>query len=175
MNASVIELGYKGQVRGGAGVARQAEPDRCWRIPTNIAPDKRAAIAIMPHSERVGIELGQLVLMPSHELGAQDGFPCVPGAFTVQTPTWPARLHASQAPPHVVLQQTPSMQNPLVHSLPDPHDVPLGAVSAIREMKPMLATSGFAVMKPPPVEGKFVELVWPATMTRPGPVATAVP
>jgi hypothetical protein len=97
------------------------------RIDQIIAALSNPAIVIMPHSESVGIELGQLALTPSHELGAQDGVPCVPGASTVHVPTWPARLQELHEPLHAVSQHTPSEQNPLEHVLGPLHAVPLAA------------------------------------------------
>src|SRR6185369_11124094 len=37
-----------------------------------------------------------------------------------------AAVHAMQRPVHEVVQQTPSTQKPLEHSLPAPHTVPMG-------------------------------------------------
>ena len=48
----------------------------------------------------------------------------IPAGMTAQVPTLPARLHASQAAPQAVLQQTPSAQKPLLHWLPRPHAPP---------------------------------------------------
>jgi hypothetical protein len=44
---------------------------------------------------------------------------------TAQVPTEPTRLHASQALPHAVLQQTPSTQLPEAHWLLVVHAGPL--------------------------------------------------
>jgi hypothetical protein len=55
----------------------------------------------------------------------QVGLPALPAVLTAQVPTEPVRLHASQAPPHAVLQQTPSTQLPEAHWLAAVHTVPL--------------------------------------------------
>jgi hypothetical protein len=52
--------------------------------------------------------VGQLVVEPLHTYAPQLGVPCVPDASVVQVPTDPETLQASQAPPHALLQQTPS-------------------------------------------------------------------
>ena len=44
--------------------------------------------------------------------------------FGLQVPALPDRLQASQVPLHAPLQQTPSTQKPLVHSLAPPQAVP---------------------------------------------------
>jgi len=49
----------------------------------------------------------------------------VAAVFGVHVPTVPERLQASQAPPHAVLQQTPSMQLPEVHIASVEHATPL--------------------------------------------------
>jgi hypothetical protein len=56
----------------------------------------------------------------------QGGFVSVPPCgMLVQVPVVPARLHAWQLPLQPVLQQTPSMQLPLVHSVALAHATPL--------------------------------------------------
>ena len=47
-------------------------------------------------------------------------------AWSVQVPTLPEMLHASQSPPQATLQHTPSVQMPLVHSMEVPQLDPLG-------------------------------------------------
>ncbi len=54
-------------------------------------------------------------LAPPHTNGEHDGLPEVPVGLLVQVPIDPDTLQASQALPQAVLQQTPSMQLPLVH------------------------------------------------------------
>ena len=63
-------------------------------------------------------EAGHEAAAPSHKYGAQAGFPAVPALSGVQTPAAPGRLHASHAPLHAVLQQTPSTQLAALHWLP---------------------------------------------------------
>ena len=48
-----------------------------------------------------------------------------PEATGLHVPTLPSRLQASQAPPHAVLQHTPSTQLPLPHWLAALHTAPL--------------------------------------------------
>jgi hypothetical protein len=43
----------------------------------------------------------------------------------LQVPIEPVTLHASHAPEHAVLQQTPSAHDPLAHSAATPHVAPL--------------------------------------------------
>ena len=47
-----------------------------------------------------------------------------PAAIGEHVPTFPVRVHAPQPPSHALSQQTPLMQNPLAHWLPDVHEVP---------------------------------------------------
>ncbi len=70
---------------------------------------------------------GQDALPPLHKYGAQPGEPGEPAGRLAQVPTKPDTLQASHAPPHAVLQQTPSMQNPLAHSLKVEQKAPLAA------------------------------------------------
>jgi hypothetical protein len=71
-------------------------------------------------------ELPQAGLFPGHTNGAQLG---LPGPVTLlQTPSLvdpAATEQASQGPPQTELQQTPSMQKVLPHSLPPPHARPI--------------------------------------------------
>ena len=60
--------------------------------------------------------VGHEAALPSHMNGLQLGVPTVPIPTLVHVPAWPSRLHASQPPPHPLLQQTPSMQKPDTHS-----------------------------------------------------------
>jgi hypothetical protein len=46
--------------------------------------------------------------------------------WLTQVPSWPATLQARQAPEQEPVQQTPSTQEPLVHSLAAPQVCPLG-------------------------------------------------
>ncbi len=62
---------------------------------------------------------------PPQTYGAHEGLPVVPATRTAQVPTEPVTLHASQAPPHAVLQQTPSTQLPERHWLFAVHAGPL--------------------------------------------------
>jgi hypothetical protein len=57
----------------------------------------------------------------------QDGFPALPAVRTAQVPTEPVTLHASQPPPHAVLQQTPSTQLPERHWLFEVHVGPFAS------------------------------------------------
>jgi hypothetical protein len=59
----------------------------------------------------------QLAEEPLHTYAPQEGLPVLPEATGLQVPTLPVTLQASQAPPHAVLQQTPSTQLPLPHWL----------------------------------------------------------
>lgn len=63
---------------------------------------------------------------PSHTKGEQEGSPGLPAATTVQVPTLPDTVHASQAAPHRALQQTPSTQKPEAHSASAVHGLPFG-------------------------------------------------
>jgi hypothetical protein len=60
-------------------------------------------------------DAGQDADAPPHTYGEQAGLPVLPAVRTEQVPTEPATLQASQAPPHAVLQQTPSTQLPEAH------------------------------------------------------------
>ena len=53
----------------------------------------------------------------------------------MQLPRLAGRAHDSQASVHAVLQQTPSVQNPLAHSTPEPQVAPLsfGGTQALDE------------------------------------------
>ena len=53
-------------------------------------------------------------------------------AWLVQVPREPEMLQARQEPVQVLLQQTPSAQLPLVHSLPAPQASPLSFFAAHR-------------------------------------------
>ena len=59
----------------------------------------------------------QLAAVPSQRYGLHDGAPALPAPMTLQVPTFPMRLQASQAPSQAVLQQTPSTQLPDEHWL----------------------------------------------------------
>jgi hypothetical protein len=61
--------------------------------------------------------VGQAAEEPVHTKGAQEGLPAEPAETGEQVPTLPARSQASQAPPHAVLQQTPSTQLPEAQAL----------------------------------------------------------
>jgi len=63
-------------------------------------------------------------LLPRHAARV----PCGAPAIVLQVPMLPPTSHAWHCPVHPVLQHTPSMQTPLVHWLPVPHEVPLAAV-----------------------------------------------
>jgi hypothetical protein len=54
----------------------------------------------------------------------------VPSCALTQVPTvpWPAQV--THVPVHAALQQTPSAQNPVAHSAPIAHDVPIGLPGA---------------------------------------------
>jgi hypothetical protein len=67
------------------------------------------------HWASVAQVVAQEADVPPQVYGAQDGLPPLPAGTTEQVPTLPLRLHASQAPPHAVLQQTPSAQLPELH------------------------------------------------------------
>jgi hypothetical protein len=57
--------------------------------------------------------VGQVASVPSHTNGVHDGLPALPEPSTVQVPfavAPSATEHASQAPPHALLQQYPSTQ-----------------------------------------------------------------
>jgi hypothetical protein len=58
------------------------------------------------------------VAAPSHRYGVQLGAPALPFGANVQVPSEVARLQTSQAPPHAVLQHTPSDAKPLAHDAP---------------------------------------------------------
>jgi hypothetical protein len=68
---------------------------------------------------------GHAELLPLHTNGEHEGLPDAPAVLLAQMPTEPAMLQASHAPPHALLQHTPSTQNPLVHALLPLHAVPL--------------------------------------------------
>jgi hypothetical protein len=59
---------------------------------------------------------GHVVSKPLQIFGEQEGVPRVPAGTTEQVPF--GELQTSQAPSHAVLQQNPSAQNPVAHSLP---------------------------------------------------------
>jgi hypothetical protein len=77
----------------------------------------------------------QLVrVLPSHAAFAQSRSPSASHAVRppcglpvtgVHAPALPTTSHASHCPSHAWLQQTPSMQCPLAHSVPVEHDVAL--------------------------------------------------
>jgi len=69
-----------------------------------------------PHCASALQPEGQLAEAPPHRYGAQGGLPAAPAPKSLQTPTEPERLHASQAPEQAVSQQVPSAQLPLTHS-----------------------------------------------------------
>ena len=69
--------------------------------------------------------VGQDAEVPLHRNGAQVGLPAPPAATGLHVPTLPARLQASQEPPHAVLQQTPLAQLPETHWPSAPHVAPL--------------------------------------------------
>jgi hypothetical protein len=69
--------------------------------------------------------VGQDVPLPLHTKGAQVGVPLDPAGLGLHVPTRPVTLQASQAPPQVLLQHTPSAHIPLVHSLAAEQAVPL--------------------------------------------------
>src|SRR6185369_9586787 len=63
---------------------------------------------------------------PSHWLGAaQVPRSLIPFGTFEQVPTVPARLHALQVPTQAVLQQKPSAQSEVAHSLPAAQTCPL--------------------------------------------------
>ena len=66
-------------------------------------------------------ELGQVTMAPLHRYGSQAGSPAVPISLATQIPALPGTSQASQALTQLVLQQKPSMQWPLWHSLLPPH------------------------------------------------------
>jgi hypothetical protein len=49
--------------------------------------------------------VAQPAMAPSQRYGVQVGLPAEPLARRVQAPKLPATLHASQLPPHALLQQ----------------------------------------------------------------------
>jgi hypothetical protein len=60
--------------------------------------------------------------------GAHEGLPGLPETTGLHVPTLPATLHASHAPPHAVLQHTPSTQLPLPHWLAEVQVTPLACL-----------------------------------------------
>jgi hypothetical protein len=48
-----------------------------------------------------------------------------PAGTAAQEPTEPTRLHRSQVAVHALLQQTPSVQKPLAHSVPETQAAPV--------------------------------------------------
>ena len=70
--------------------------------------------------------LGQFAEDPLQTYGAHDGLPALPVAIGLQVPTFPATLQASHESPQAVLQQTPSTQLPLSHSLAAEQVAPSG-------------------------------------------------
>ncbi len=68
--------------------------------------------------------LGHEAEEPLQTYGPQEGVPALPATIGLHVPTIPVRLHASQAPLHAVLQQTPSTQLPLPHWLAALHTAP---------------------------------------------------
>jgi hypothetical protein len=69
--------------------------------------------------------LGQVVVTPSQRYGAQLGLPTELSGTAVHVPTLPDTLQASHAFTQPVLQQKPSTQLPLWHSLPSVQVPPL--------------------------------------------------
>ena len=70
-------------------------------------------------------DVGQLADEPLHTYGEHEGLPALPEATALHVPTLPVTLQASHAPPHAVLQHTPSTQLPLPHWLVAEHVAPL--------------------------------------------------
>jgi hypothetical protein len=68
--------------------------------------------------------VGHVLLVPSQTYGVHDG---VPALVAGATPQFPVR-HVAQAPRHVVLQQIPLTQLPLLHWSAAAHIVPFVCV-----------------------------------------------
>lgn len=84
-----------------------------------------------------------------HVYGAHDGLPGAPKPLAEQVPTLPTMLQASHAPPHAVLQHTPSMQLPLRHDAPTVQLAPFARLPT--HMPPVqyaLGTQSAATMQP---------------------------
>ncbi len=64
--------------------------------------------------------------LPRQRYGEHDGLPVLLSESwsTVHCPTKPVLLQTSHEPVHAALQQTPSAQWPLTHSLPPAHACP---------------------------------------------------
>lgn len=98
-------------------------------------PVQNSAVSQMPAEARQVVvferklSVGQVALEPVQFSATSQGPPearqTVAAVFGVQVPTVPERLHASQVPPHAVLQQTPSTQFPEVHIASSEHATPL--------------------------------------------------
>ena len=101
-----------------------------------------------------------------------------PDAIALHVPRLPPRLHAPQLPAHGALQQYPSTQLPLVHSVGPPHVRPLGFVvlhvaSALQ--KRALAQSASVVHDvihavPAPLHLKLPHDVVPPALQAPAPL-----
>jgi hypothetical protein len=68
------------------------------------------------------------------------GLPPTPALTGLHCPAAPAVLQASQLPAQALSQQTPSLQKPLVHSLPSPQALPVSFLGThcllVSQMKP---------------------------------------
>jgi hypothetical protein len=92
------------------------------------------------------------VLLPLHVPSA-----VLSGTFE-QVPLLPPRLHARHAVVHTTLQQTPSVQKPLAHSLDMPQVWPLSfrqVPVALHVMLPVHAFVGFVSSEP---TGRFEQV-----------------
>ncbi len=85
-------------------LALQAMP--LTRFVAHTPPLQKAVVA---HSPSVTQVVPQKPDKPPHTYGAHEGAPVAPAGRALQVPVTPERSHASQAPPHAVLQQNPSM------------------------------------------------------------------
>ena len=106
-----------------------------WLPAVHATPLARLAMQVVPLQNAVAAHWVSVVqldphapVVPPHTYGAHEGAPVAPAASARQVPRLPGRLQASQAPPHAVLQQYPSMHCPETHSFEPPHTAPFASL-----------------------------------------------
>src|SRR5580704_10754822 len=96
-------------------------------LPRQTLPAQQRPLAHWPfivHACPSAARQAPLPLLPSHASGATQALLSVPPCGTVvQVPTWPATSQLWQVVVQALLQQTPSTQKVLTHSLPTAHAV----------------------------------------------------